>query len=229
MTLSNSDSSVLMPTNIHHENTCFGILLAAGKGRRFDASGQQNKLLALLPSGMTVAQSSAKNLLSVLPHSTVILPAENPIEEKSVKNHHHLIQIFKEQACQINRLPQHFNHNEMSASLIFGLQQLPSYCAYFIIALADMPYVKPESILAIANALSNGADIAVPVYEGKRGNPVGFSRRYLPELLTLSGDQGARSIIKKYPITEVIVNDVGILLDIDEAKDIVETKDIHEI
>jgi molybdenum cofactor cytidylyltransferase len=207
------------------ESECFGILLAAGKGQRFDASGQQNKLLALLPSGITVAQSSANNLRTALQNSIVILPSENVKHENAQLNQENLSTIFQDQACQVYRLPAHLPDNEMAASLVFGLQQLPQHCAYFIIALADMPYVKPESIKAIANALKNGADIAVPVHDGKRGNPVGFSRRYLPELLTLSGDQGARSIMKKYPVKEVVLNDAGIFQDIDEPKDILGYED----
>ncbi|MDF3889348.1 nucleotidyltransferase family protein, partial [Cupriavidus basilensis] len=42
-----------------------GILLAAGYGRRFDAAGQRNKLLATLPDGHTVAGRSARTLAAV--------------------------------------------------------------------------------------------------------------------------------------------------------------------
>ena len=37
-----------------------GILLAAGFGRRFDAAGQRNKLLEMLPGGRSVAWRSAR-------------------------------------------------------------------------------------------------------------------------------------------------------------------------
>jgi molybdenum cofactor cytidylyltransferase len=108
----------------------------------------------------------------------------------------------------------------MASSLVHGLRQSPADCAGWVIALADMPYVQPESIAAILTALQNGADIAVPVCQGRRGNPVGFSRRYLPQLLALTGDQGARALLNMYPVTEVPVNDPGIFQDIDIPEDL---------
>lgn len=47
--------------------TPVGILLAAGRGRRFDPSGTRNKLLQPLPNGEPVAVASARALLAVLP------------------------------------------------------------------------------------------------------------------------------------------------------------------
>jgi molybdenum cofactor cytidylyltransferase len=58
------------------------------------------------------------------------------------------------------------------------------------------------------------------MYQGKRGNPVGFDRRHLPQLLALEGDQGARGILKQYPVQEVDVDDAGILQDIDTPQDL---------
>ena len=57
-----------------------------------------------------------------------------------------------------------------------------------------------------------------PVYEGKRGNPVLVGRRFFDELADLTGDQGARVLIDRYPhmIKEVLVNDRGTLIDIDD-------------
>ncbi|MNY74038.1 MobA-like NTP transferase domain protein [compost metagenome] len=62
--------------------------------------------------------------------------------------------------------------------------------------------------------------IAAPMYRGRRGNPVGFSRHYLPQLLALEGDQGARGILKHSAVTELEVDDSGILQDIDTPADL---------
>jgi molybdenum cofactor cytidylyltransferase len=186
-----------------------GILLAAGKGKRFDASGNLNKLLQLLPSGLTLAGSSAKNMLSVLPGTLAVISA----------NGNSLAALLQTAGCEITICPD--AQNGLSSSLVHGLQHSPYDCAGWVIALADMPFVRADSIAAIVKALSDGADIAVPTYQGRRGNPVGFSRLYLPQLLALTGDQGARSLLKIYPVTEVAVNDAGILRDIDLAEDLV--------
>lgn len=184
-----------------------GILLAAGKGRRFDASGNLNKLLQLLPSGMTVAGSSAKNLLSVLPATLAVISVDG----------NSLVPMLA--GCETTICPD--AQNGMANSLVHALQHSSNDSAGWVIALADMPFVQPESIAAIVQALNDGAGIAVPIFNGKRGNPVGFARQYLPQLLALTGDQGARSLLKTLPVTEVVVNDAGILQDIDVPQDLI--------
>ena len=83
-----------------------------------------------------------------------------------------------------------------------------------------MPRVRPQTAHSLKYALEQGAGIAAPVYQGQRGNPVGFSRQYLPQLLALQGDQGARSILRQYPVQQVVVDDAGILQDIDTPADL---------
>jgi molybdenum cofactor cytidylyltransferase len=64
----------------------------------------------------------------------------------------------------------------------------------------------------IRNAL-----VVVPTVAGKRGNPVVWSRRFLPELMGLEGDIGARHLLASYAeaVTEVPIEDEGILVDVD--------------
>lgn len=188
-----------------------GIILAAGKGTRFDASGNLNKLLQLLPSGMTVAGSSARHMLSVLPTTIAVIPPGG--------NSSGLLQELA--GCEITICPD--AQNGLANSLVHALRHTLDDSEGWIIALADMPFVQPESIAAIVQALNSGAGIAVPTYQGKRGNPVGFSRAYLPQLLALAGDQGARSLLKTCQVTEVPVDDAGILKDIDVPQDLILT------
>ena len=62
-----------------------------------------------------------------------------------------------------------------------------------------------------------GAFVVVPVVDGKRGNPVVWSRRFFPELAGLDGDVGARHLIASYPeaVVEVPVTGNGVLVDVD--------------
>ena len=185
-----------------------GILLAAGQGKRFDASGKLNKLLQQLPSGLTVAGGSAENMLSVLPATIAVVSP----------NADSLADVLKLAGCELTVCLD--AQNGLASSLVHALQHSSSDCAGWVVALADMPFVQPETIAAIVQALNGGAGIVVPTFLGSRGNPVGFSRQYLPQLLALSGDQGARSLLKTFAITEVVVNDVGILKDIDVPTDL---------
>ena len=70
------------------------------------------------------------------------------------------------------------------------------------------------------NLLALQADrhlIAVPVSDGRRGNPVLWSRRFFKELMTLDGDVGARHLIAKHAeaVAEVAVDGQSAFLDID--------------
>ena len=88
-----------------------------------------------------------------------------------------------------------------------------------IIALGDMPQVSTATInVLIATFLgSEDKTICVPVHEGRRGNPVLFSRVHFAELTELVGDTGGKVILdaNSNAVTEVIVNDPGIHLDFD--------------
>jgi molybdenum cofactor cytidylyltransferase len=57
----------------------------------------------------------------------------------------------------------------------------------------------------------------VPTQDGRRGNPVLWSRRFFPDLMAIEGDIGARNLIARYAeaVTEVPVEDVAAFTDID--------------
>ena len=63
---------------------------------------------------------------------------------------------------------------------------------------------------------------AVPTMGGKRGHPVGFSALYRARLQALSGDIGAREILKADAnfVEEICVDDAGIFVDIDTPADL---------
>jgi molybdenum cofactor cytidylyltransferase len=184
-----------------------GILLAAGKGARFDPEGRRNKLLQGIEGGRTVAASAATALSSTLEQVVAVVRSDSDALAAELRD------------CGCTLLVCAEAESGMAASIVSGLRHT-SDAAGWVIALADMPYVEGGTIAALAAALEEGADIAVPIYQGKRGNPVGFSRRHLPPLLRLEGDRGARDLLQTCPVTAVIVDDPGVLRDIDTAKDL---------
>ncbi|HUH40395.1 MAG TPA: nucleotidyltransferase family protein [Castellaniella sp.] len=184
-----------------------GILLAAGKGRRFDPSGQRNKLLQPLAQGLPVAAVAARTLLSATGSALAVVPA--PEGE--------LGRILREAGCRTVACPE--ADLGMGASLVCGLRAAAPSDG-FLIALADMPYLQVATLVALVDAIAQGADIAAPTHEGRRGNPVAFSARHLPRLLGLGGDQGARQLLKTYPVQDIEVPDPGIFRDIDHADDL---------
>lgn len=184
-----------------------GILLAAGKGARFDPAGVQNKLLQRLPGGLEVAVASAKNLLAAVPSVIAVVRPGSEV----------LAASLRAVGCHVAVCP---NADEgMAASLVHALS-LACDARGWVIALADMPHVKSTTIDMLAAAVANGAAIAAPVMHGKRGNPVAFGREHLAALLQLRGDEGARHLLRNHPVTQVIVDDPGILQDIDTPGDL---------
>jgi molybdenum cofactor cytidylyltransferase len=94
--------------------------------------------------------------------------------------------------------------------------------AGWVIALADMPYIRPETIVKIAASLAADAAIVAPAYRGERGHPVGLSARFRAQLEALRGDEGARSVLKENAalIKLIEVDDPGVCRDIDTPDDL---------
>lgn len=106
----------------------------------------------------------------------------------------------------------------LSTSVRAGISNLPDDVDGAIVLLGDMPEITGEIINRLIAAFDpeNGALIVVPTFRGKRGNPVLWSSRFFPELLTLQGDKGGRELIGANPDAVVEV-EIGpaVALDID--------------
>jgi molybdenum cofactor cytidylyltransferase len=184
-----------------------GLLLAAGRGSRFDPTGQQNKLLAPLADGTPVARAAAHRLLLSVPRVVaVVRPGAEALAH--VLNDAGCDVVFSEDA-----------ERGMGASLAAGVHA-SSEADGWIVALADMPWVAPETIEAVARRLDDGGSIVVPVYRGRRGHPVGFAAMHGKALASLDGDVGARSLLASPALTTIEVDDEGILADVDSPGDL---------
>ena len=187
-----------------------GVLLAAGYARRFGS----NKLLHPLPpgsenAGVPIALASARHFAEALPESIAVI---RPRAQKLGK-------MLRDAGCHTVVCKN--AADGMGVSLAEGVRAA-SDAHGWVVALADMPYLKPDTIRVVARGLSEGAAIAAPTFRGERGHPVGFARRFLDELSALRGDAGARDILKAHPdwITLYEVDDPGVLRDIDELSDL---------
>ena len=97
----------------------------------------------------------------------------------------------------LSGLPLKFVHNPnfadgLGTSLKAGIAALPAEVDGVIVCLGDMPQVDAGLIDRLIGALDpdKGALVAVPTIDGKRGNPVVWSRRFFPDLMTVEGDVG---------------------------------------
>ncbi|KQZ27789.1 molybdopterin-guanine dinucleotide biosynthesis protein MobA [Duganella sp. Root1480D1] len=185
-----------------------GILLAAGRGSRFDPTGERYKLLQALPNGDPVVVASARALLAAVPRVIAVVRTEDAVTAN----------LLRGLGCEVVACAN--AGDGMAASLVCGVQHARDANGW-LIALADMPYVRPATMAVLASAIgANSAAIAAPVHRGQRGNPVAFGCAHLQDLLALAGDQGARGILKNNPVNELTVDDPGILQDIDTPSDI---------
>ncbi|MBD3367607.1 MAG: NTP transferase domain-containing protein [Candidatus Eisenbacteria bacterium] len=90
-----------------------------------------------------------------------------------------------------------------------------------LIVPGDTPFFTTDDVDALVDAHSQGARIAVPVLDGRRGHPQLFDGSYREELESLSGDSGARDIVEKEgeAVVEVERDDEGFLIDVDTMDD----------
>jgi molybdenum cofactor cytidylyltransferase len=110
----------------------------------------------------------------------------------------------------------------MASSLGAGLAALDPTTDAALIVLGDQPSVRPETLnRMIERYQRSDAQILVPMYQGFRGNPVLLDRSVFPEVMALKGDIGCRAVFGNHQdgIVKVMVDDIGILLDIDSMDD----------
>ena len=107
-----------------------------------------------------------------------------------------------------------------TSSMQRGLQAVPADSEGVLFTLVDHPAVRMETIDALL-----GADIApprallrVPVYRGRNGHPIWFSRGLIREFLALAESGAARDVVRAHAaeIEYLDVEDPGVLADIDD-------------
>ena len=105
----------------------------------------------------------------------------------------------------------------MAASLRAGVASLPADTTGAFVFLGDMPVIPIAILPELAAALANGAQAASPVFNGRRGHPVLFSRDLFAALTALQVDAGARDILDGLGDALVLVqtSDPGALFDVD--------------
>lgn len=185
-------------------NIC-GILLAAGASTRFGS----DKLLYPLTGGTPVAAAALANLRSAIPQVIAVVRPRTRILENLLSDAGATVIVCADA------------DEGMGASLACAVRASGDVAGW-IIALADMPHIRPETIGRIAASLAAGAAIVAPAYRGERGHPVGLSARFRAQLEALRGDEGARSVLKQNAglIKLIEVDDPGVCRDIDTPADL---------
>lgn len=183
----------------------FGILLAAGAARRFGAP----KLLHPLGDGTPLVLAAARNLTAALPSSiAVVRPGDAE-----------LARALDGLGLRVVENP--IAERGMGPSLAAGVRAAADADGW-LVALGDMPWIRPATIRVLAEALGAGASMVAPVHRGRRGHPVGFAGRWGAKLRRLRGEAGARRLISAHAeeLLSLPVADAGVLQDVDRPRDL---------
>ena len=182
-----------------------GVLLAAGRGRRFGS----NKLLAPLTDGTPLAVAAARRLAAAVPEAIAVVRRGDA----------ELSACLAAQGLRIVECPD--AELGLGHSLAAGIAATATADAW-LIALGDMPYIKNSTFASLVAHLAAGSALIAPLHAGRRGHPVGFAAEWRAELLSLKGDGGARDLLVRHAslLPLLRVEDPGILKDIDPPADL---------
>jgi molybdenum cofactor cytidylyltransferase len=193
------------------------VVLAAGRGSRF--AGTSHKLEQSLGGGSVLSTTLRQVILSQLQLVVVTTEALAPMARCHVA------------ARDIVVLPEVGSDGGvglglgMGRSIAAGVGARPEAPGWLVLP-ADMPMIKPSTLIAVGHALAQHP-VAYAQHAGRRGHPVGFSGELYSELVMLSGDEGARRLVARYPSFGVDVDDPGTLIDLDTVDDLKALRAVH--
>ena len=184
------------------------IVLAAGQGSRFGAS--THKLAQSLGDTSVLAATLGNALASGL-HVVVVTTAAFAATARSSVAARDVVVLPDVGSGLAGSLG-------MGVSIAAGVNCRPHARGWLVLP-GDMPTVRPSSLQAVARGLDDHP-VVYAQHHGRRGHPVGFAAELDSELATLSGDEGARRLIARYPAFGVELDDPGVLVDIDTPADL---------
>jgi molybdenum cofactor cytidylyltransferase len=183
------------------------IVLAAGQGARF--LGTDHKLVQSLGTGTVLGTTLRHAILSQLSLVVVTTDALADVARRSVAARD--VVVLPDDGADASLLG-------MGYSIATGVSARPDASGWLILP-ADMPLVQTATLQAVARQLEHHP-VVYAQHKGRRGHPVGFSAELYSELVVLTGDEGARRLVARYPAHGVEVDDPGVLIDIDTEEDL---------
>ncbi len=180
------------------------IVLAAGRGERFEGPG--HKLEQHLGECTVLGHTLAHALATQLPVLVVTTSALAPLASRHVAARDVLV-------LSAGTRPQ-----GMGVSIAAGVSARANAGGWVVLP-GDMPLVRPATIRAVAKGLAEHA-VVYAQYKGRRGHPVAFGSELCSELMGLSGDEGARRVVARFPAHGLEVDDSGVVMDLDTLADL---------
>ncbi|MCU1716613.1 NTP transferase domain-containing protein [Pseudomonas sp. 5P_3.1_Bac2] len=182
------------------------LILAAGQGRRFRQASAtaQDKLLAPCRGLDGVTRGVLQQVLCNLPaHLTRRLLVTTPQRTE-------VVQLAQQHGCQVLLLAS----TGLGQSLAAAVEASREAGAWLVV-LADMPFIAPATYQQVLDGLAH-ASVSRAQWQGRAGHPVAFASRHGQALMALSGDVGAKGLLRNEQVHDVAVADPGVLWDVDE-------------
>jgi molybdenum cofactor cytidylyltransferase len=181
------------------------LVLAAGRSRRM---APLNKLLVPDDSGLPMVARVVDNVLASRARPIIVVTGH---ERERVE------ETLTGRPVQFAQADDYAEG--LSASLKAGLAALPPDIEGVVVCLADMPLVSGPMIDRLMANFDpeEGRSIIMPTFRGKQGNPMLWSREFLPEMMEITGDVGARHLVGKHAdrVVDVEMADDAVLRDFD--------------
>lgn len=186
------------------------MVLAAGRGLRFGGDTPKPRLMFRGKPLVTHAVDTAR--ASGLTPVVVVVSDDRVAEVLEAELRAGVVQLVRNDAPE----------RGISSSLQAALRALTPDESVdgVVVGLADQPLVGAGAYRRVARAFDDGAQLAVATYAGVRGNPVLIGRAHWPDALALSGDEGARALLRRYGAVEVPCDGTGVPTDVDTPEDL---------
>lgn len=184
------------------------VVLAAGRGSRF--AGQNHKLVQSLGSISVLGQTIGHAIESRLP---VVVVTTQPLAAEATRWVARRDVVVLPEVGSPGGGPL-----GMGFSIAAGVAARSDGGGWLVLP-GDMPLVRPSSLVRVAQGLAQHA-VVFAQHRGRRGHPVGFGAELFSELVQLTGDEGARRLMARYPSHGIELDDPGVLVDVDTLDDL---------
>ena len=194
------------------------ILLAAGESERMKGENKLSKEI----NGVPIVKYAIKNILgSSVDELIIVLGHENEIIENIIEKNKKIKFIYNKNY-----------KNGISTSIQIGIKNVSKKMEAFFISLGDMPDVNQNIYNKIIKTRYNynkklkanlKKEIFIPAFEGKKGNPILFSKHMVEKIMQIRGDNGANELIELNKDKSLIVplKSRGVTLDFNKQEDFI--------